>query len=95
MQPGSGPEVEIALSARLLAQRRPAAALTGAGLSTRSGIPDFRSPGTGLWLEHHKAESYMHPLLRCRVGHPAADPVSAGGRFQEATMERKAAVPGN
>jgi NAD-dependent deacetylase len=33
----------------LLKQHRSCVALTGAGLSTRSGIPDFRSPGTGLW----------------------------------------------
>jgi NAD-dependent deacetylase len=26
-----------------------AVALTGAGVSTESGIPDYRSPGTGLW----------------------------------------------
>ncbi len=33
----------------LLRQSRRAVALTGAGISTPSGIPDFRSPGTGLW----------------------------------------------
>ncbi|HEU68512.1 MAG TPA: NAD-dependent protein deacylase [Candidatus Acetothermia bacterium] len=38
----------IEQAARLLAQARAAWALTGAGVSTHSGIPDFRSPG-GLW----------------------------------------------
>jgi len=33
----------------LLSQRPSCVALTGAGLSTRSGLPDFRSPDTGLW----------------------------------------------
>lgn len=39
----------IAQAARLLREARHAVALTGAGSSTQSGIPDFRSPGTGLW----------------------------------------------
>ncbi|MCC7352256.1 MAG: NAD-dependent protein deacylase [Anaerolineae bacterium] len=33
----------------LLLAARYAIALTGAGISTPSGIPDFRSPGAGLW----------------------------------------------
>ena len=33
----------------LLRQARHAVALTGAGISTPSGIPDFRSPGSGVW----------------------------------------------
>ncbi len=39
----------ISQAARLLRRARYAIALTGAGISTPSGIPDFRSPGTGLW----------------------------------------------
>jgi NAD-dependent deacetylase len=35
--------------AGLLRSARYAVALTGAGVSTPSGIPDFRSPGSGLW----------------------------------------------
>jgi NAD-dependent deacetylase len=41
----------IARAAALLQGAHHAIALTGAGSSTPSGIPDFRSPGTGLW-EH-------------------------------------------
>jgi NAD-dependent deacetylase len=35
--------------AGLLREARSAVVLTGAGISVPSGIPDFRSPGTGLW----------------------------------------------
>jgi NAD-dependent deacetylase len=35
--------------AELIAESQCTVALTGAGISVPSGIPDFRSPGTGLW----------------------------------------------
>src|SRR5688572_30217427 len=35
--------------AQLIRQSGSTVALTGAGISVPSGIPDFRSPGTGLW----------------------------------------------
>ena len=35
--------------AELIAESGSVVALTGAGVSVPSGIPDFRSPGTGLW----------------------------------------------
>jgi NAD-dependent deacetylase len=38
----------IDAAARLIVERQPLVALTGAGISVESGIPDFRSPG-GLW----------------------------------------------
>jgi NAD-dependent deacetylase len=43
-------------AAQLLAQAHQAVALTGAGLSTPSGIPDFRSPDTGLWENYDPLE---------------------------------------
>jgi NAD-dependent deacetylase len=39
---------DLHLFAELLRQRRRAVFFTGAGISTESGIPDFRSPG-GIW----------------------------------------------
>ena len=35
--------------AGLISRARSVVALTGAGISVPSGIPDFRSPGSGLW----------------------------------------------
>src|SRR6478609_9747853 len=35
--------------AELIREAGSVVALTGAGISVPSGIPDFRSPGTGLW----------------------------------------------
>ncbi len=40
---------KITQAAELIKHSSHAVALTGAGVSTPSGIPDFRSPGSGLW----------------------------------------------
>ncbi|MFN3347101.1 MAG: SIR2 family NAD-dependent protein deacylase, partial [Candidatus Bipolaricaulaceae bacterium] len=45
----------IRLAARLLREARRAWALTGAGVSTPSGLPDFRGP-KGLWRTHNVEE---------------------------------------
>jgi NAD-dependent deacetylase len=41
--------------AALVRERQPCVVLTGAGISTESGIPDFRSPG-GIWAEYDPME---------------------------------------
>ena len=41
--------------ATLLRERQPCVVLTGAGISTESGIPDFRSP-TGIWAQYDPVE---------------------------------------
>jgi NAD-dependent deacetylase len=46
---------EIRALASLLRERQPCVVLTGAGISTESGIPDFRSP-TGIWAEYDPME---------------------------------------
>ena len=50
----SGGEIQKAGS--LLKSARHAVVLTGAGISTPSGIPDFRSQGSGLWSKDNPME---------------------------------------
>lgn len=45
------PRTEHVRLAELVREARSVVALTGAGVSVPSGIPDFRSPGTGLWQQ--------------------------------------------
>jgi NAD-dependent deacetylase len=47
--------MSIGRLAELLERRRPCVVLTGAGISTESGIPDFRSAG-GIWERYDPAE---------------------------------------
>jgi NAD-dependent deacetylase len=47
--------VSVEALAALIRERQPCVALTGAGVSTESGIPDFRSP-TGLWADFDPLE---------------------------------------
>jgi NAD-dependent deacetylase len=51
-----GNEQKILQVANLIKNSKHAIALTGAGVSTPSGIPDFRSPGSGLWAKHDPME---------------------------------------
>jgi NAD-dependent deacetylase len=71
--------------ARLLRDARTAVALTGAGISVPSGIPDFRSPGSGLWEN-------VDPMEVAHIDAWRADPERFwhfyGNRFQ--TLEGKA-----
>jgi NAD-dependent deacetylase len=54
VETGISNPIEIDKVAGILLQHSPCVALTGAGLSTQSGLPDFRSPGKGLWEQIEK-----------------------------------------
>jgi len=47
---------KIRRASHLIRSRQHVVALTGAGISTPSGIPDFRSPGSGLWTQYQPME---------------------------------------
>lgn len=55
---------QIASLAELLRRCDRNFALTGAGVSTESGIPDFRSPGNGLWTKHDPVKISSLSALR-------------------------------
>lgn len=52
-------------AATLLKNARYAVAFTGAGISTPSGIPDFRSPVSGLWTHTDPLEAASLTTFRC------------------------------
>ena len=70
----------IADAAEMICSSKRVVVLSGAGISTPSGIPDFRSPTTGLWEKHDPFEvasltafrynperffEWMRPLATC------------------------------
>jgi len=63
----SGVEDGVARLAALFAAARRAVAFTGAGVSTESGIPDFRSPG-GVWARFDPREFTYQNFVGSREG---------------------------
>ena len=59
-------QTRIDFAADLFRQSKHAVVLTGAGLSTPSGIPDFRSTGTGLWSSDEPMEVASLNTFRAR-----------------------------
>ena len=49
-------DIRIEQAARIIRQARQGVVLSGAGISTPSGIPDFRSEHSGLWQRHNPLE---------------------------------------
>jgi NAD-dependent deacetylase len=52
MKTQDGKPSQIQRAARLIKASKKTVVLTGAGFSTPSGVPDFRTPGSGLWTRY-------------------------------------------
>ena len=95
----AGPTDAIALIANWVAEAQSTVVLTGAGISTESGIPDFRGP-QGIWTKDPKAEKLSHihyymsdPDIRkqawnLRLDHPALKAQPNPGHIALAELER-------
>jgi NAD-dependent deacetylase len=59
-------EEKVRQVAELIANSRKVVVFVGAGLSTESGIPDFRSPG-GLWEKYDPEDFYFQNFLSSEV----------------------------
>jgi NAD-dependent deacetylase len=93
-------EAGLENAARLLRAARRIVALTGAGISTDSGIPDFRGP-QGVWTKDPKAErlATLHHYMsdpevrrlawKTRLNHPALRAAPNSGHRALADLERR------
>jgi len=59
-------EKDIERLAQFFLDHKPWLVLTGAGISTESGIPDFRTPSTGLWEKYDPMEVLSREVLFSR-----------------------------
>lgn len=93
-------DTQLETACEWVEQSRRVVALTGAGISTESGIPDFRGP-QGLWTKNPKAEKlsdiryYMaDPEIRKlawqqRVAHPAWQAKPNAGHLALVSLEKR------
>src|SRR5260370_41249007 len=100
----SSPEPRIASVRAWIEDAKRIVILTGAGISTESGIPDFRGP-QGLWTKDPQAEklSNIHyyvadPEIRTksrqpRLAHPARTARPNAGHAAIMELERRGQLP--
>jgi len=60
------PTPAVQRAADFIRDAKKGVALTGAGISTPSGIPDFRSAGSGLWTRYEPMEVASLSVFRCQ-----------------------------
>ena len=70
-------ETAIDALADLLKASQKHRVFTGAGISTESGIPDFRSPGTGLWntMKPIQFQDFVNSAESRRESWPESSPM--------------------